>query len=78
MGRQLGLPAYFVERVDGKFQLRRNFTLTKNQPVLIVEDIVSTGVSSRECLEAIRAAGAKPFAAAWRSSTAPAARRKSA
>ena len=64
MGRQLGLPAMYVERVDGKFQLRRNFRLEKNQPVLMVEDIVSTGVSSRECLEAIRAAGGKPVAAA--------------
>jgi orotate phosphoribosyltransferase len=64
MGRQLGLPAMYVERVDGKFQLRRNFTLTRNQPVLVVEDIVSTGVSSRECIEAIKAAGGKPVAAA--------------
>jgi orotate phosphoribosyltransferase len=64
MGRQLGVPAMYVERVDGKFQLRRNFHLEKNQPVLMVEDIISTGVSSRECLEAIRAAGAKPVAAA--------------
>jgi orotate phosphoribosyltransferase len=64
MGRQLGLPAMYVERQDGKFQLRRGFTLTKNQPVLMVEDIVTTGLSSRECLEAIRAAGGKPVAAA--------------
>ena len=64
MGRQLGLPAMYVERVEGKFQLRRNFTLAKNQPVLVVEDIISTGVSSRECLEAVRAAGGKPVAAA--------------
>ena len=64
MGRQLGLPAMYVERVDGKFQLRRNFTLKKNQPVLMVEDIISTGVSSRECIEAISAAGGKPVAAA--------------
>jgi orotate phosphoribosyltransferase len=64
MGRQLGLPAMYVERVEGKFQLRRNFTLTKNQPVLMVEDIVSTGVSSRECIEAIKAAGGRPVAAA--------------
>ena len=63
MGRQLGVPAMYVERVDGKFQLRRNFELTRNQPVLMVEDIVSTGVSSRECLEAIKAAGGKPVAA---------------
>jgi orotate phosphoribosyltransferase len=64
MGRQLGLPAMYVERVEGKFQLRRNFSLKKNQPVLMMEDIISTGVSSRECLEAIRAAGGKPVAAA--------------
>ena len=64
MGRQLGLPAMYVERVEGKFQLRRNFHLTKNQPVLMVEDIISTGVSSRECIEAIKAAGGKPVAAA--------------
>jgi orotate phosphoribosyltransferase len=63
MGRQFGLPAMYVERVEGKFQLRRNFRLEKNQPVLMVEDIVSTGVSSRECIEAIRQAGGKPVAA---------------
>ena len=63
MGRQLGLPAMYVERVEGRFQLRRNFQLEKNQPVLMVEDIVSTGVSSRECIEAIRAAGGRPVAA---------------
>ena len=64
MGRQLGLPAMYVERQDGKFQLRRGFTLTKNQPVLMVEDIVTTGLSSRECLDAIREAGGRPVAAA--------------
>jgi orotate phosphoribosyltransferase len=64
MGRQLGLPAMYVERQDGKFQLRRGFTLEKNQPVLMVEDIVTTGLSSRECLDAIREAGGKPVAAA--------------
>ncbi len=64
MGRQLGVPAMYVERQDGVFQLRRSFHLEKNQPVLMVEDIISTGVSSRECIEAIRAAGGKPVAAA--------------
>ena len=59
MGRQLGLPAMYVERVDGVFQLRRNFALKKGQPVLMVEDIVSTGVSSRECIAAIKKTGAK-------------------
>ena len=64
MGRQLGMPAMYVERQDGKFQLRRGFELKKDQPVLMVEDIVTTGLSSRECLDAIREAGGKPVAAA--------------
>ncbi len=63
MGRQMGLPAMYVERVDGEFQLRRNFTLKKGQRVLMVEDIVSTGVSSRECIDAIKKTGAKVVAA---------------
>ncbi len=63
MGRQLGLPALYVERQDGVFQLRRGFALKKNQPVLMVEDIVTTGLSSRECLDAIRKAGGRPVAA---------------
>lgn len=64
MGRQFGLPAMYVERQDGKFQLRRGFVLEKNQPVLMVEDIITTGLSSRECLDAIREAGGNPVAAA--------------
>jgi len=64
MGRQMGLPAMYVERVDGVFELRRNFTLKKGQKVLMVEDIVSTGVSSRECIAAIKKTGAKVVAAA--------------
>jgi len=63
MGRQLGLPAMYVERVEGEFQLRRNFSLKKGQKVLMVEDIVSTGVSSRECIAAIKKTGAKVVAA---------------
>jgi orotate phosphoribosyltransferase len=64
MGRQMGLPAMYVERVDGEFQLRRNFSLKKGQKVLMVEDIVSTGVSSRECIAAIKKnTGAKVVAA---------------
>src|SRR3569833_1878585 len=63
MGRQLGLPAMYVERVDGKFQLRRNFTLKKGQKVLMVEAIITTGVSSCECIAAFMATGAKVVAA---------------
>ena len=50
--------------MGGKFRLRRGFKLKKGEPVLMVEDIVTTGLSSRECLEAIREAGGKPVAAA--------------
>lgn len=64
MGRQMKLPAMYVERENGKFALRRGFELEPGQPVLMVEDIVTTGLSSRECIEAIRAMGGKPVAAA--------------
>ncbi|SED49809.1 orotate phosphoribosyltransferase [Rhizobiales bacterium GAS191] len=53
--RALGAKAIFVEREDGKFKLRRGFTIPPGARVLMVEDIVSTGLSSRECLEAIAA-----------------------
>ena len=51
--RHLGAKAIFVEREEGRFQLRRGFTIEKGARVLLVEDIVTTGLSSRECLEAI-------------------------
>ena len=53
--RHLGAKAIFVEREEGRFQLRRGFTIEEKARVLLVEDIVTTGLSSRECLEAIRA-----------------------
>ncbi|VAV97046.1 Orotate phosphoribosyltransferase [hydrothermal vent metagenome] len=62
--RHLGLPAMFVERENGEFVLRRGFELAKNARVLIVEDIVTTGLSSRECIEAVRALGANVVAEA--------------
>ncbi|MES1201168.1 MAG: orotate phosphoribosyltransferase [Pseudomonadota bacterium] len=52
--RQLGARAMFVEREQGKFQLRRSFVIKPGERVLMVEDVVTTGLSSRECLEAIR------------------------
>ena len=64
MARQLKVPAMYVEREGGQFLLRRGFKLKKGEKVLMVEDIVTTGLSSRECLDAIRAAGGKPVAAA--------------
>ena len=62
--RHLGLDSMFVERVDGEFTLRRGFTLSKGQKVLMVEDIVTTGLSSRECIAAINKTGATVIAGA--------------
>ena len=62
--RQIGAPFMFVERVDGEFQLRRGFAVPKGARVLVVEDIVSTGLSARECIDAVRKAGADVLALA--------------
>src|SRR5271167_518729 len=51
--RQLGAKAIFVEREDGRFRLRRGFTIPAGARVLMVEDIITTGLSSRETLEAL-------------------------
>ena len=64
MGRALGVPAMFVERPDGVFGLRRGFRLDPGARVLMVEDVVTTGLSSREAIAAIEAAGGKVIAAA--------------
>jgi len=56
-GRQLGLPSIFVEREGGVFKFRRGFHLEPGARVVMVEDIVTTGLSSRECIDAIEAAG---------------------
>lgn len=53
--RALGCKAVFVEREDGVFQLRRGFEIAPGARVVMVEDIVTTGLSSRECITAIRA-----------------------
>ena len=63
MGRALGVEALFVERPDGVFELRRGFRLTPGQRVLMMEDVVTTGLSSREAIAAIEAAGGKVVAA---------------
>lgn len=64
MGRALGKPAIFVERPQGKFELRRGFRLDPGQRVLLVEDVVTTGLSSREAIAAVEEAGGKVVAAA--------------
>jgi len=63
MGRALGLDAMFVERPTGTFELRRGFSLRPGQKVLMMEDVVTTGLSSREAIEAIEEAGGEVIAA---------------
>jgi orotate phosphoribosyltransferase len=64
VARQLGVPAIFFERVNGKLELRRGFSIPKGARVVMVEDIVTTGLSSRECIEGINAEGGVTVAAA--------------
>ena len=58
VGRALGVRAIFAERQDGALTLRRGFTLEPGEKVLIVEDVVTTGGSTRETMDVARAAGA--------------------
>jgi orotate phosphoribosyltransferase len=64
MGRALGVEALFVERPAGSFEFRRGFQLAPGQQVLLVEDVVTTGLSSREAMKAVAAAGGEVIAAA--------------
>ncbi|HKR16154.1 orotate phosphoribosyltransferase [Rhizorhapis sp.] len=64
MGRALGVEAVFVERPEGVFELRRGFELKEGQRVLMVEDVVTTGLSSRQAMDAVRAAGGTVIAEA--------------
>lgn len=57
MGRALGKDAIFVERPTGTFELRRGFTIPAGARVLMVEDVVTTGLSSREAMDCVRAEG---------------------
>ena len=64
LARQLDVLSLFVERVDGRFALRRGFALEPGSRVLLAEDVVTTGLSSRECMACVTAAGATVVAAA--------------
>lgn len=64
MGRALGVEAMFLERPAGVFELRRGFRLALGTHVLMMEDVVTTGLSSREAITAIRHAGGEVIAAA--------------
>ena len=63
LARQLGVSSLFVEREAGRFALRRGFTLAAGSRVLLAEDVVTTGLSSRECMGCVREAGAEVAAA---------------
>ncbi len=64
MGRALGVPAMFLERPEGVFELRRGFRIEPGTKVLMMEDVVTTGLSSREAIAAIARAGGETVAAA--------------
>jgi len=64
MGRALQVDAVFVERPTGTFELRRGFTIAPGEKVLMVEDVVTTGLSSREAIKAVEAEGGKVIALA--------------
>ena len=64
MGRALGRPAMFVERPQGTFELRRGFRLEPGARALLVEDVVTPGLSSREAIAAMAQAGGKVIGAA--------------
>ena len=59
IGRLLKKETIFCERVDGKFKLRRGFNIKKNSRVLIIEDVITTGKSSLECVKLIKKFKAK-------------------
>jgi orotate phosphoribosyltransferase len=64
IGRALAKPAMFLERPQGVFELRRGFRLDPGTKVLMVEDVVTTGLSSREAIDAVRTAGGDVIAEA--------------
>jgi len=64
VGRALGIRAIFAERQDGRLMLRRGFALEPGETVLVVEDVVTTGGSTRETIDVARARGAVVVSAA--------------
>jgi orotate phosphoribosyltransferase len=63
LARQLGVLSLFVEREGARFALRRGFTLEPGSRVLLAEDVITTGLSSRECMACVTTVGAEVVAA---------------
>ncbi|MEX0299494.1 MAG: orotate phosphoribosyltransferase [Kordiimonas sp.] len=63
VARQLGVPGIFTERVEGEFALRRGFEIPSGAKILMMEDIITTGLSSRECIKTITEWGGDVVAA---------------
>ena len=59
VARALGVRAIFTERQDGAMTLRRGFTLEPGEPTLVVEDVITTGLSTRETIHCVEQAGGK-------------------
>jgi orotate phosphoribosyltransferase len=64
VARSLGARFIWTEREEGRMTLRRGFTLRPGESVIVIEDVVTTGGSTRETVEALRAAGARVVGAA--------------
>src|SRR5467141_1774740 len=62
VARAFGCPGLFTERKDGVMALRRGFTLGAGEPVVVVEDVVTTGGSTREVMDVVRGMGARVLA----------------
>ena len=62
--RAMDLPFMYTERENGEFTFRRGFGLDQGQKVIVVEDIISTGLSARECVDAVKKAGGVPLGVA--------------
>lgn len=64
IGRALGVRAIFCERAEGKLTLRRGFTIKPGEKCAVVEDVITTGLSTREVVEVVEGLGGKPVAVA--------------
>jgi orotate phosphoribosyltransferase len=64
VAQSLNIPFFWTERQNGQMTARRGFTVKENQKLLVVEDVITTGGSTRECISAVESLGAKVVAAA--------------